>query len=130
MIELQSNSLEVSFPELPLQPKVSVEIQRTLRIPDDGKDYPLPPGLGALVNAVAAESSPAKKSKGTKGAGTDKTVADWFDDMTPAMRSVFDSLEGYLTSLGDDVPAKILSGWCDIAGPTISKSKKKARQVR
>jgi hypothetical protein len=48
MIELQSNSLEVSFPELPLQPKVSIEFQRTLRIPDDGKDYPLPPGLGSF----------------------------------------------------------------------------------
>ena len=24
----------------------SIEFQRTLRIPDDGKDYPLPPGLG------------------------------------------------------------------------------------
>src|SRR4051794_16981919 len=48
MIELESNSLKVSFPELPLQPKVSIEFQRTLRIPDDGKDYPLPPGLGAF----------------------------------------------------------------------------------
>jgi hypothetical protein len=48
MIELQSNCLEVSFPELPLQPKVSIQFQRTLRIPDDGKDYPLPPGLGAF----------------------------------------------------------------------------------
>jgi hypothetical protein len=48
MIELRSNSLEVSFPELPLQPKISIEFQRTLRIPDDGKDYPLPPGLGAF----------------------------------------------------------------------------------
>jgi predicted transport protein len=61
-----------------------------------------------LVNAVAAESSPAKKVKGTKGAGTDKTVVDWFADMSPTMRSVFDSLEGYLTSLGDDVQRKDL----------------------
>ena len=31
-------------------PKVraSVSLQRTLRIPDDGKDYPLPPGLGCF----------------------------------------------------------------------------------
>jgi hypothetical protein len=47
MIELQSNSLNVSFPDLPLQPKVSIEFQRTLRIPDDSKDS-LPPGLGAF----------------------------------------------------------------------------------
>lgn len=48
MIELQSNRLVVSFPELPFQPKVSLEFQRTLRIPDDGKNYPLPPGLGVF----------------------------------------------------------------------------------
>jgi predicted transport protein len=61
-----------------------------------------------LVNAVAAGSTPDKKSKGTKGPGTDKTVADWFADMSPAIRSVYDSLEGYLTSLGDDVQRKDL----------------------
>lgn len=28
------------------QPRVAIELQRTLRIPDDGRDHPLPPGLG------------------------------------------------------------------------------------
>lgn len=46
MIELHSDKLVVSFPELPLQPTVSIDFQRTLRIPDDDRDYPLPPGLG------------------------------------------------------------------------------------
>src|SRR6516225_6733615 len=46
MIELKSNSLEVSFPETPFRPTCNIEFQRTLRIPDDGKNYPLPPGLG------------------------------------------------------------------------------------
>ena len=46
MIELNSDSLTVSFPELPLAPKLKIDFQRTLRIPDDDKDYPLPPGLG------------------------------------------------------------------------------------
>jgi hypothetical protein len=46
MIELKSNKLAVSFPELPLQPALTIDFQRTLRIPDDGRDYPLPPGLG------------------------------------------------------------------------------------
>jgi len=46
MIELKSNSLEVSFPEMPFRPTCNFEFQRTLRIPDDGKNYPLPPGLG------------------------------------------------------------------------------------
>src|ERR1051326_8097101 len=46
MIELKSDTLAVSFPELPFQPNLRLEFQRTLRIPDDGKNYPLPPGLG------------------------------------------------------------------------------------
>ncbi|MFO1515093.1 MAG: hypothetical protein U1F83_19675, partial [Verrucomicrobiota bacterium] len=33
---------------LPLQPKLVIDFQRTLRIPDDGKDYPLPPGFGSF----------------------------------------------------------------------------------
>ena len=48
MIEMQSDKLSVSFPELPLQPKLTLDFKRTLRIPDDGRDYPLPPGLGSF----------------------------------------------------------------------------------
>lgn len=32
----------------PLPGHVEIEFQRTLRIPDDGRDYPLPPGLGCF----------------------------------------------------------------------------------
>jgi hypothetical protein len=48
MIELKLDKLIVSFPELPQQPALAIDLQRTLRIPDDGKDYPLPPGLGSF----------------------------------------------------------------------------------
>jgi hypothetical protein len=48
MIELKSDKLVVSFPELPGHPALTIDFQRTLRIPDDGKDYPLPPGLGSF----------------------------------------------------------------------------------
>ncbi len=48
MIEMKSDKLVVSFPELPEQPNVTIDFQRTLRIPDDGKEYPLPPGLGSF----------------------------------------------------------------------------------
>jgi hypothetical protein len=48
MIELQSEKLAATFPELPLQPELTVDFQRTLRIPDDGRNYPLPPGLGSF----------------------------------------------------------------------------------
>jgi len=48
MFELKSDTLIASFPELPHEPLLSIDLQRTLRIPDDGKDYPLPPGLGSF----------------------------------------------------------------------------------
>jgi len=46
MIELKKDSLRFWFPEVHADARLSIEFQRTLRIPDDGKDYPLPPGLG------------------------------------------------------------------------------------
>jgi hypothetical protein len=46
MIELENNSLIFSFSEVHSKARLTIDFQRTLRIPDDGKDYPLPPGLG------------------------------------------------------------------------------------
>ena len=46
MIELKHDSLIFSFSEVHPKAQLSINFQRTLRIPDDGKDYPLPPGLG------------------------------------------------------------------------------------
>jgi hypothetical protein len=46
MIELRNDSLVFAFPEVHPDARLEVEFQRTLRIPDDGKSYPLPPGLG------------------------------------------------------------------------------------
>jgi hypothetical protein len=46
MIELIHNELVFSFPEVHPHAKLRLDFQRTLRIPDDGRDYPLPPGLG------------------------------------------------------------------------------------
>ena len=46
MIELKDNRLVFSFPEVHPGAKLQIEFQRTLRIPDDDKTYPLPPGLG------------------------------------------------------------------------------------
>ncbi len=48
MIELKNNSLSFSFPEIHPDARLDIEFQRTLRIPDDGTDYPLPAGLGAF----------------------------------------------------------------------------------
>ncbi len=46
MIELRRDALQFSFPEVHKSAKLTINFQRTLRIPDDGMDYPLPPGLG------------------------------------------------------------------------------------
>ncbi|MBX9668983.1 MAG: hypothetical protein K2X93_15265 [Candidatus Obscuribacterales bacterium] len=46
MIELNHDHLVFSFPEVHPSAKLTIEFQRTLRIPDDDKIYPLPPGLG------------------------------------------------------------------------------------
>ena len=46
MITLENDRLVFRFPEVHEEARCSIEFQRTLRIPDDGKDYPLPPGLG------------------------------------------------------------------------------------
>ena len=48
MITLESNRLVFRFPEVHDNATCSLEFQRTLRIPDDGKNYPLPPGLGSF----------------------------------------------------------------------------------
>lgn len=45
MIELQDNQLTFRFPEVHEDAVCSIGFQRTLRIPDDNREYPLPPGL-------------------------------------------------------------------------------------
>jgi hypothetical protein len=46
MIELRQDALHFSFPKVHKSARLTIDLQRTLRIPDDGEDYPLPPGLG------------------------------------------------------------------------------------
>lgn len=46
MIELMNNQLTFRFPEVHKKAACSIDFQRTLRIPDDNREYPLPPGLG------------------------------------------------------------------------------------
>ena len=48
MIELKQDSLVFRFPEVHPEAELRINFQRTLRIPDDGYDYPLPPGLGCF----------------------------------------------------------------------------------
>ena len=46
MIELKDDRLRFSFPDVHPDAVLEVSFQRTFRIPDDGKTYPLPPGFG------------------------------------------------------------------------------------
>ncbi len=46
MITLHDDRLMFSATEVHPSAHLAIEFQRTLRIPDDGSDYPLPPGLG------------------------------------------------------------------------------------
>ena len=48
MITLEHDRLVFRFPEVHEDAVCRIDFQRTLRIPDDGKDYPLPPGLGSF----------------------------------------------------------------------------------
>ena len=46
MITLERDRLEFRFPEVHADARCSIEFQRTLRVPDEGTEFPLPPGLG------------------------------------------------------------------------------------
>ena len=46
MIELKDNELKFKFPNIHSKASCNINFQRTLRIPDDNNEYPLPPGLG------------------------------------------------------------------------------------
>ncbi len=48
MITLEDDELVIRFPEVHEDAVLRIEFQRTLRLPDDGKEYPLPPGLGCF----------------------------------------------------------------------------------
>ena len=48
MIELLHQELVFTFPEVHPNAKLKILLFRTLRIPDDGRNYPLPPGLSTF----------------------------------------------------------------------------------
>lgn len=48
MLELNGDALKFTFPEVHPDAELTITFVRTLRIPDDDKTYPLPPGLGSF----------------------------------------------------------------------------------
>lgn len=48
MIALRNDQLEFRFPEVHAEARCSIRFMRTLRLPDDNRSHPLPPGLGGF----------------------------------------------------------------------------------
>ena len=87
MIELKNDTLEFSFPEVHSDAVLRIDFQRTLRIPDDDRDYPLPPGLGRFplrhVDDFAARVPAAWKSHGGVMLPMYQSEAMWLDFTSP-----------------------------------------------
>ena len=62
MVEMRDDRLIFSFPDVHPCATLSVEFQRTLRIPDNERSHRLPPGLGRfpLRLLLAVQSNDAK----------------------------------------------------------------------
>jgi hypothetical protein len=65
MIELRNHELHVSFPEVHPNAVMSLHFQRTLRIPDGGKLYSLPAGLGRSPSATSTTMSTRFRRRGS-----------------------------------------------------------------
>src|SRR5688500_14156692 len=68
MIELYGDTLRFAFPEVHAAARLSIDFQRTLRIPDDASTYALPPGLGRFplrhVDDLGANAPAAWRRRG------------------------------------------------------------------
>ena len=83
MIVLEDNCLEFRFAEVHAAARCSIEFQRTLRIPDDGHDYPLPPGLDTFplrhLDDYAARLSESWRVRGGVLAPMHQAEAMWIN---------------------------------------------------
>lgn len=68
MITLELDRLVFRFPHIEENAGISIDFQRTLRLPDDGRDYHLPPGLGRFplrhIEDFDLGSNNSRKSRG------------------------------------------------------------------
>ena len=68
MIEIKRNQLIFRFPEVHRDARCRISFQRTLRIPDDNREYSLPPGLGRFpLNLVDDYADRVPATWGTHG---------------------------------------------------------------
>jgi hypothetical protein len=89
MIELRNDTLVFSFPELHPRARLRISFQRTLRIPDDGRAYPLPPSIGAFpvrhVDDFAAAVPPLWLERGGVMLPMFQAEAMWLDFSSDAI---------------------------------------------
>ena len=86
MITLDNDSLVFQFPDVHDDARCAIDFQRTLRIPDDGQDYPLPPGLGRFplrhLDDYAQRLPEQWQSRGGVIAPMHQAEAMWIDFAT------------------------------------------------
>lgn len=66
------------------------------------------PSSTRLVKPAKTDAVPAAEPASSKGAGGDRSYADWLPLLPPHLSELVASLEGYVLSLGDDVQRKEL----------------------
>ena len=64
MIELKQDALVFSFPEIHKDAVLRVKFQRTLRIPDDDREYSLPPDSAAFRSSTSTTMPIASSTTG------------------------------------------------------------------
>ena len=83
MIELKDDQLMYRFPQVHKEAHGCIEFQRTLRIPDDNREYPLPPGLGRFplhhVDDYAAQVPASWRPRGGVFLPMYQTEAMWIN---------------------------------------------------
>ena len=81
MITVENDALVFEFPKVHAEARLRIELQRTLRIPDDGRDYPLPPGLGRFplrqVERLGARAPKAWRDTGGAALPMYQSEAMW-----------------------------------------------------
>ena len=88
MFELHGDALTLQFPDVHEDATLTVDFQRTLRIPDDGSDYYLPPGLGRFplrrVDDVSSRVPESWRSRGGVMLPMYQSEALWLNFRSPA----------------------------------------------
>jgi hypothetical protein len=120
MLELKNNQLVFRFPEVHPDCVLVVVLHRTLRIPDDGKDYPLPPSLGAFpmvhVDDYKTKVSPKWVGRGGVMVPMYQSEALWFS-LNP----------GYTSDCGVPYPFAIKCATGKVSALTGKKWSKKIK---